>query len=267
MGLTIATRAATAAPSLPANPTFLLPSPCPESYQPCCTDFNGICNTQMLQTLTGLKLGQTVAVLLPDYLSNGSRGDIGYYAHALAKLVGPQGHVYTITPPEIAEAGNSGSASIRGRVVTGDYIDPNVTQLIMPFSKLPTLPRLDLVWAAQQAYRPLTFFKPLEASSFLPVFRALNPNGRFIILDVDTQKHCGRPNPSCPNLGPILLDDQPHAVVLQHVQQAGFELISETRKLVDPGVPPPGPCCIHGSFADGTSWNVSPFLWVFRRGN
>ena len=254
---------ATPPPAIAAHPTFLLPTPCPEAYQPCCTNFYGIRNEQILQRITGLQRGQTAAVLLPDYLGNGSQGDIGYYAHVLAKLVGPQGHVYTITPPELA--GPAGSTTIRGRVVTGDYLDPNVTQLVLPFSQLPSLPRLDLVWAAPPATGPLSYFKPLQ-SSFLPVFLALRPHGRLIILDADRQLHCGRPTPDCPASGPILLQDQQHDTVLQQIQQAGFDLVLETRKLIDPSIAPPAFILGGGhGLADGTHWGFYPFLWVLQR--
>jgi predicted methyltransferase len=213
----------------------------------------------MMRTLANLKSGEQVAVILLDTpVGNG----IGYYAHAFSKAVGPTGHVYDITRTEMA--GNSASATIGGRIVTGDYADVNVTKVTMPLANLARLPKLDLVWAAAGSYSFFSFLPPIEPQTFKPVFDALKPGGLFILMDADVELDCYRPQPNCRYARPRLLASLPRDRVAEMIEQAGFMRVMDTSNFKDPSYVRRGVVLGWGS-DEGTYAVGFPFIWKFQR--
>ena len=264
---------ANAAPDLRATasvPQFLLPATCPAYYTQF-PDLDGVCNSDLLRNLTELKPGQRVAVIQLEqlYVPDG----IGYFAHALAQLVGPRGHVYVITTP--VTDGSRGSTTIKGRVVTGDFADSNVTrvQVPIPITGIPVSQKLNLVWAAHGVYSFFDLLQPFEAPAlkppfsapmFKPIFDALEPGGRFIIMDADVEYGCFDRTHNCLNFKPRLLNSITHREMEALIEQAGFKLDLETSNFLDPtykGVLHPPRW---GS--DSESYAVGyPFLWKYHR--
>jgi hypothetical protein len=196
-----------------------------------------------------------------------------YYAHALGKLVGPRGHVYVITAPATDGLGNS--ALIKGRLVTGDLSDDNVTkvEVQIPITSIPISEKLDLIWADQWAYLFLDSSRPFEAQSlkprfsavmFKPISAALKPGGRFIQMDADVEINCFDRTHDCPNSRPRLLHSIPHSEMAALIKQAGLELDFETNSFID---------TTYKGFLPPTIWGQSsatyamgyPFLWKFHR--
>jgi predicted methyltransferase len=236
---------------------------------------DGVCNPTILRNLAEVKPGQSIAVIQLEPLS--TPHSIGYYPHAFSELVGRRGHVYVITTSVTSDMGGGGS--IKGRAVTGDYGDANVSKVMapMPLTSFPVLPKLDVVWAAQGVYSYFDLLRPFEHESlkppfqsamFKPVFGALRPGGLFLLMGEDSEVICFQNHPDCGARHARQINGVPYRGMLELIEQAGFGLEMGLTALRDPMVRPqhsiwPG----HIELGPKpTSFPIGyPFLWKLRR--
>lgn len=253
-----ASQGATGAVSMPL---FLSPGGC-TVYD----SLDGLCNPIILKTFAEVKPSQSIAVIHFDGAS--VNGSIGYFAHELSGLVGPKGHIYAITLPDLAK--DFGVETIGGHVVTGDYADRNVTKLTMSLDGLTTLPRLDAVWA-DGLVSLFGFVPDRNSNAFESVYRALKPRGLFILVDAETEYVCYAKG-SCKYARRRALAGGDRANSIQRddvadlISQAGFNLELDASVLKDPDpAKQPRIRTIWGSDSGGHTIGY-PFVWKFRRG-
>lgn len=170
----------------------------------------------------GLKPGDTVVDIIP--------GDMQYFTHIFANVVGPTGHVYAYMPTEL-----DGYLAKKKIVLPPDGTVnpkwPNVTLLhrsVQDFS-LPT--KANVVWIRQN-YHDLhdSFMGPVNMmKSNKAIYDALKPGGVYVILD-----H------AAPGTG-VTATDTLHRIDPEAVEQemtaAGFTLAGESDILKNPADP------------------------------
>jgi len=165
----------------------------------------------------GVKPGWKVADIFP-----------GRFTTAIAKAVGPKGHVYGFTPDEIIKV-HPGIADLK----TARAKDPawaNVTALSGPMNDMALPGGLDAVFIRQN-YHDLhvRFMGPSDVPAFdRKVFAALKPGGVFVIID---------------HVAPAGMDETTavnrlHRInpadVRAEVEAAGFRFDGESRILANP---------------------------------
>ena len=165
----------------------------------------------------GVKPGWKVADIFP-----------GRFTTAIAKAVGPKGHVYGFTPDEIIKV-HPGIADLK----TARAKDPawaNVTALSGPMNDMALPGGLDAVFIRQN-YHDLhvRFMGPSDVPAFdRKVFAALKPGGIFVIID---------------HVAPAGMDETTavnrlHRInpadVRAEVEAAGFRFDGESRILANP---------------------------------
>lgn len=157
-----------------------------------------------LIVFAGIKAGDKVVDLLP-----GS----GYFTRIFAGVVGPSGHVYSLTPREDANL-KAWAAERR-----------NVTYAVQPMDQLEVPEPVDVVWTSLNYHDVVNRGGADALNAF--AFKALKPGGTYIVID-----HAAGPNPA-PDVTSKLHRIDPQ-VVKQQVQAAGFELEAESDVLRNP---------------------------------
>jgi len=165
----------------------------------------------------GVKPGWKVADIFP-----------GRFTTAIAKAVGPKGHVYGFTPDEIIKV-HPGIADLKAARAK-DPAWANVTALSGPMNDMALPGGLDAVFIRQN-YHDLhvRFMGPSDVPAFdRKVFAALKPGGIFVIID---------------HVAPAGMDETTavnrlHRInpadVRAEVEAAGFRFDGESRILANP---------------------------------
>src|SRR3569623_1848102 len=121
-----------------------------------------------MMVFAGVKPGQKVADLVPGG---------GYFTRIIAKIVGPNGHVYALTPTEW------GPEEVDpAKAIAADAYYGNVTALNAPLGVFAAPPeKLDIFWTSQN-YHDLENPQPkVDVAAFnKEVFDALRPGGLYI---------------------------------------------------------------------------------------
>jgi predicted methyltransferase len=166
-------------------------------------------NRKPAETLAfaGVKPGMAVGEFYPGG---------GYFTRMLAKIVGPQGHVYGIENAIWKESVKADEA-----LVTSGAL-PNVSIEALPFGTVRFPKPLDLAWVTQN-YHDLKIAKygEVDTAAFnRAVFAALKPGGIYFVLDHEAPK--GTDLVAIAKLHRI-----ERAQVIREVTAAGFRLQAE----------------------------------------
>ncbi len=123
----------------------------------------------------GVKPGQRVAELIPN---------AGYYTRLLSKVVGPKGHVYAIQPPRRPNApADAPDPAARVNAIAADPNYANVSVLTQRVTGLSVPEPVDVVWTSQN-YHDVHNVPNADVAAFnKSVFDALQPGGRYFVLD------------------------------------------------------------------------------------
>jgi predicted methyltransferase len=164
---------------------------------------------------TGMKPGDKVADFVPSS---------GYFTRIFAKAVGPQGHVYALTPTEW------GAEEIDpAKAIAADPAYGNVTTLNAPLGHFAAPPeKLDIFWTSQN-YHDLENPQPkVDVAAFnKQVFEALKPGGLYIVLDHSAAAGSGLRDTNT-------LHRIDAATVRSEVEAAGFRFAGESKVLANP---------------------------------
>ena len=167
----------------------------------------------------GVKPGDRVGELLPGR---------GYFTHVLCRIVGEQGHVYTLgfpPPPDRPPPPDVGTPGQASAVVGCNNITANVAPLAEG-----TLPAgLDLVWTSEN-YHDLNNSRtpPAALEAFnRRIFAALKPGGLYMVED-----HAANPGTTLAQSEPLHRIDP--AIVRQQLEAVGFRYVGESTVLHNP---------------------------------
>jgi predicted methyltransferase len=142
-------------------------------------------NRKPVETLafSGVKPGDQVAELMPGG---------GYFTRIFSKTVGPNGHVYALTPAPAADAPpDLPDFAARVKAIAVDPNYSNVSVVVEPFATLKLPVAVDLVWTSQN-YHDLHNMPGLDVTVFNQmVFSALKPGGIYLIEDHEADQGAG----------------------------------------------------------------------------
>lgn len=169
-------------------------------------------------TFAGVKPGDRVMDLIPGG---------GYFSRLFARVVGPKGRVYLLTPAELLS-----SHPKAGDAATALAADPaygNIVALTEAIDALSVPEKLDVVWTAQN-YHDLhdAFMGPADPALVnKAIFNALKPGGVYVVLD-----HAGEAGSGLRDTETLHRIDP--EVVKREVLAAGFVLDGESTALRNP---------------------------------
>jgi predicted methyltransferase len=170
-----------------------------------------------LVRFAGLRPGESVA----DFMPGG-----GYFTRIFSNVVGPGGHVYAITPSELAARMPSLPAGINSLAAEPAF--GNVTPLVQPTAEIGSGLRLDMVWTSDNYHDVYGFFGAQQAAAAdAAIFRALKPGGIFMVIDHVAAEGSGATAPT------TLHRIDPEMVKTQ-VLAAGFQLEAQSDILHNP---------------------------------
>lgn len=171
-----------------------------------------------VMTFAEVKPGQSVLELVP-----GS----GYWTRVFSAIVGPQGHVYTVWPSEMATYSAKSFANWQKLIATPHYA--NVSLLQQPAAQLSAPKPVDLVFTAQNYHDYHDpFMGPVDMAKFdKEVYAALKPGGLFVVID-----HVAPAGSGSADTNTLHRIDP--AVVKQEVEAAGFVFDGESSALRNP---------------------------------
>jgi len=167
----------------------------------------------------GVKPGDRIGELLPGR---------GYYTHVLCRIVGEQGHVFTLgfppppdrpPPPDVGTPGQAGAN-------TGCN---NVTANVAPLAEATLPAGLDLVWTSEN-YHDLNNSRtpPAALEAFnRRIYAALKPGGLYMVED-----HAANPGTTLAQSEPLHRIDP--AIVRQQLEAVGFKYVGESSVLHNP---------------------------------
>ncbi len=153
----------------------------------------------------------------------------GYWTRVFSRIVGPQGHVYTVWPDEMAKYSEK-SFSNWQELVKKTYA--NVTLLKQPAATLSVPQKVDVVFTSQNYHDYHDpFMGPVDMKKFdKEVFDALKPGGVFIVID-----HAAPAGSGVSDTNTLHRIDP--EVVKQEVESAGFVFDGSSDALVNPKDP------------------------------
>ncbi|WP_426664393.1 class I SAM-dependent methyltransferase [Rhodanobacter aciditrophus] len=168
-----------------------------------------------------VKPGGKVLELVPDS---------GYWTRVFSAIVGPQGHVYTVWPDEMAKYSAKSYANWQRLVTTPHY--ENVSLLKQPAARLSVPVKVDLVFTAQNYHDYHDpFMGPVDMAKFdRQVYDALKPGGLFVVID-----HVAPAGSGLADTDTLHRIDP--AVVRKEVEAAGFVFDGESDALRNPADP------------------------------
>jgi predicted methyltransferase len=168
----------------------------------------------------GLKPGDTVVDIIP--------GEMQYFTHIFANVVGPTGHVYAYMPTELDAmmAKNGAKLPADGTV---DPKWPNVTFIHHSVQDFAIPSKANVIWVRQNDFHD-PFMGPVDMmKSNKAIYDALKPGGIYVILD-----H------AAPGTG-ITTTNTLHRIdpeaVKQELTAAGFTFAGESDLLKNPADP------------------------------
>ncbi|HEX8777066.1 MAG TPA: methyltransferase [Rhodanobacter sp.] len=197
-----------------------------------------------VMSFTQVKPGGTVIELVPAG---------GYWTRVFSAIVGPQGHVYTVWPDEMAKYSAKDYANWQQLITTPHY--ENVSLLKRPAAQLGVPAKADLVFTAQNYHDYHDpFMGPVDMARFdKQVFDALKPGGVFVVID-----HMA---PAGSGLGDTdTLHRIDPAVVKKEVEGAGFVFDGESDALLNPKDP-----LTNKVFDPSIRGHTSQFIYRFRK--
>ncbi len=174
-----------------------------------------------VMTFAEVKPGQKVLELVP-----GS----GYWTRVFSAIVGPQGHVYTVWPQEMAKYSGKSLADWQKLVATPHYA--NVSLLQQPAAQLSAPVPVDLIFTSQNYHDYHDpFMGPVDRAKFdKEVYDALKPGGLFVGID-----HVAPAGSGIADTNTLHRSDP--AVVKQEVEAAGFVFDGQSNVLRNPNDP------------------------------
>lgn len=174
-----------------------------------------------VMTFAQVKPGQKVLELVPG---------TGYWTRVFSVIVGPQGHVYTVWPDEMAKYSAKGYASLSAQVTTPHYA--NISLLKQPAAQLSAPEPVDLVFTAQNYHDYHDpFMGPVDMAKFdKEVYAALKPGGLFVVIDHVAPAGSGTADTNTLHR----IDPE---VVKKEVEAAGFVFDGESDALRNPADP------------------------------
>ena len=173
-----------------------------------------------VMAFSGVKPGDKVVELDP-----GS----GYWTRVFSRIVGQEGHVYTVWPDEMAKFSAKSFANWQG--LTKDTYK-NVSLLKQPAAALSVPQKVDIVFTSQNYHDYHDpFMGPVDMKKFdKEVYDALKPGGVFIVID-----HIAPAGSGISDTNTLHRIDP--EVVKQEVEAAGFVFDGSSDALVNPKDP------------------------------
>ena len=175
-----------------------------------------------------IKPGAQVAELLPGG---------GYFTRLLARVAGPSGHVYALTPPPRPNAPAGApdpAAAVNAIAADAHYGNVSVLQLAIAAPSLGLPQPVDVVWTSDN-YHDLHNVPNADIAAFnRHVFEALKSGGMYIVLD-----HAAAAGHGTADTRTLHRID-PEAVKSE-VLAAGFKLVGSSDALANPQDPHAAP--------------------------
>jgi len=173
-----------------------------------------------VMTFAGVKPGDKVLELVPAS---------GYWTRVFSQIVGPNGHVYTVWPDEMAKYSAKSFTKWQG-LAKSTYT--NVSLLKQPAAMLSVPQKVDIVFTSQNYHDYHDpFMGPVDMKKFdKQVFDALKPGGVFIVID-----HIAPAGSGISDTNTLHRIDP--EVVKQEVESAGFVFDGSSDALVNPKDP------------------------------
>ncbi len=104
----------------------------------------------------------------------------GYWTRLFSQIVGPEGHVYTIWPTEMAKYSAESMAKWQKLIKEGHYA--NVTVLSQPLAEFAVPKKADLVFTSQNYHDFHNLGIDMVAFD-KRIFDELKPGGKFMVID------------------------------------------------------------------------------------
>ncbi|KGI78423.1 class I SAM-dependent methyltransferase [Oleiagrimonas soli] len=169
----------------------------------------------------GVKPGDTVIELVPGG---------GYWTRILSQIVGPKGHVYTVTPSEFLKV--FPTAADKSKALAADPHYANVTALVQPAAGMKLPHRADLVFTAENVhdYNNASFGSLPPKALATEIRGLLKSGGIFLVNDHVAPKGSGLSDTDT-------LHRIDPAIVKKQVTEAGFTFVGASDVLRNPKDP------------------------------
>ncbi len=181
----------------------------------------------------------------------------GFFTRLFSHVAGPKGHVFAVTPAELAKVKPQLASTIATLATQPEY--GNVTAVVEPTAGIGTAAlaqggNVDLVWTSDNYHDVYGFFGAQQAAAMdAAVFRALKPGGLFVVVD-----HTALSGVSA--TAPTKLHRIDPETVKAQVLAAGFVLDATTDVLHNPADPH-----TEKVFAPGIKGHTDQFAFRFRK--